>query len=58
MTLPEAKLKLAQDIAELINNSKLPPTICRMVLMDIDRSLAQLEEDIFQKSLEKGEEDA
>jgi len=57
MTLSEAKLQFAQSIANLINESHLPPTVCRIVLADIDRTLAQLEEQQFQKSLEGKEND-
>ena len=57
MTLSEAKLQFAQSIANLINESHLPPTVCRLVLADIDRTLAQLEEQQFQKALEGKEND-
>lgn len=52
MTLSEAKLSFAQSVANLINESHLPPTICRIVLADIDRTLAELEEQQFQKAQE------
>lgn len=52
MTLSEAKLNFAQSVANLINESHLPPTICRIVLADIDRTLAELEEQQFQKAQE------
>ena len=62
MKLAEDKMKLAQDIASLINNSLLPPTVIRMVLADIDRMVAQLEETQYQKALsanaEKGDNNA
>ena len=58
MTLAEAKLAFANTIAQAVNESKLPPTVVRNVLADIDRAVAQLEEQQFQSALtaEEGEE--
>lgn len=60
MTLNEAKAQFAQTIATAINESKLPPTVIRLILADMDRAVAQLEEEQYQKSIasEEGETDA
>ena len=55
MTLSEAKMQFAQNMANLINESKLPPTVIRNILADMDRAVARLEEEQFQKSLASGE---
>ena len=59
MTLAEAKGVFAKKIADTINESKLPPTIVRMVLADIDKAVAVLEEQQYQKLMnaEEGEVD-
>lgn len=53
MTLNETKLQFAQDLAKMINESHLPPTVIRNVLADMDRVVAKIEEEAWQKSLEK-----
>jgi hypothetical protein len=61
MTLSEAKMAFANKLATDINESKLPPTVIRIVLADMDRAVAQLEEQQFQSALnaeEGGENDA
>ena len=55
MTLGEAKAQLAQKIADAINESKLNPTMIRLMLADIDRTLAQLEEQQYQQSIAEKE---
>ena len=57
MTLAEAKGVFAKKIADTINESKLPPTIVRMVLADIDKAVAVLEEQQYQKSMASEEGD-
>lgn len=57
MTLIEARIDLSQKIADAINESKMPPTMARLVLADIDRALAQEEERLYQLAVaEKGEQ--
>ena len=57
MTLVDAKIDFSQKLANAINESKLNPTMMRLILADMDRTLAQLEEQQFQQALEseKGE---
>ena len=57
MRLTDAKIELSQKIADALNESKLNPTQKIMILMEISRTLAQLEEQQFQQALEseKGE---
>lgn len=57
MTITEAKIDFSQKLANAINESKLNPTMMRLILADMDRTLAQLEEQQFQQALEseKGE---
>lgn len=50
MTLTEAKLDFTQKIANAINESKLNPTMIRLILADMDRTLAQLEEQQYQSA--------
>ena len=58
MTLSEAKVQFATQLATAINESHLPPTVIRNVLADMDRVVAQLEEQQYQQSIaEKGEDD-
>lgn len=59
MTLAQAQGQFANSLADLINESKLPPTVIRNILSDMDRAVARLEEEQFQKSLAsgKGEKD-
>ena len=56
MTLAEAKVDFSQKIANAINESKLNPTMMRLILADMDRTLAQLEEQQFQQALESEKE--
>lgn len=57
MTIADAKIDFSQKLANAINESKLNPTMMRLILADMDRTLAQLEEQQFQQALEseKGE---
>lgn len=58
MTVYEAKAQFAQKIADAINESKLNPTMIRITLAEMDRTVAQLEEQQYQQSIaEKGEDD-
>lgn len=58
MTITEARIDLSQKLADAINESKLNPTMVRLVLSDLDRALAQEEERLYQLALnEKGESD-
>ena len=56
MTITEAKIDFSQKLANAINESKLNPTMMRLILADMDRTLAQLEKLQFQAQFEeKGE---
>ena len=55
MTLGQARAQFAQKIADVINESKLNPTIIRLTLAEIDRTLAQLEEQQYQQSIAEKE---
>lgn len=58
MTITEARIDLSQKLADAINESKLNPTMVRLVLSDLDRALAQEEERLYQLAVgEKGESD-
>lgn len=58
MTLTEARTEFTQKVADAINQSKLPPTVIRLVLADMDRAVAQMEEEQWQKSIaEEGDAD-
>lgn len=57
MTLSEAKMQFAQNMANMINESKLPPTVIRNVLADMDRAVAQLEEQQYQSACAAKEKD-
>ena len=58
MTIGEARAKFSQKIADVINESKLNPTMIRLILADMDRTLAQLEEQQYQSAVaENGEQD-
>ena len=56
MTLVDAKIDFSQKLANAINESKLNPTMMRLILADMDRTLAQLEEQQFQQALESEKE--
>lgn len=55
MTVYEAKAQLAQRIADAINESKLNPTMIRLTLAEMDRAVAQLEEQQYQQSIAEKE---
>lgn len=55
MTIVEARIDLTQKIADAINDAKLPPTMVRLILGDLDKVLEQEEDRLYQNAISEKE---